>query len=122
MDAEATWGAQLYWYHTTQLGEGPPPNTSGPFYSTPQSPYRRPRYSEIGAGPPESPGSYWLQDTSAGALYPSYFVAALAAAVERGVSGADTAWTTVTTTVSNWTTWRNGYSNDPRWAAFPRNK
>jgi hypothetical protein len=118
---EASWGAQRAWYHA-QLGEVTYPTGSGPFYSTSQSPYRRPRYTEVGAGPPESPLSYWGPDTVAGAFYPSYFVAALSAAVERGVAGADSAWATVTATITGWSTWRAGFASDPRWGAYPRNK
>ena len=61
-------------------------------------------------------------NSSAGAYYPSYFWAALVAAVERGVAGSDAAWTKVTTNVTNLSTWSAGFGSDPRWGAYPRNK
>jgi hypothetical protein len=120
-DPEPTWGLTLQWYHQ-QLGETSTPNGAGTWFSTPTSPHRRPRYDEVGAGPIGNPGSYWLQDTVAGSFYPSYFCAALAAAVERGVSGADAAWNTVVANITNWSTWRGGFASNPRWGAYPRNK
>jgi hypothetical protein len=66
-------------------------------------------------------------DSSAGALYPSYFWAALCIAVERGVSGADAAWTKfygngVDSPITNLSVWRNGFAAQPRWGYYPRNK
>jgi hypothetical protein len=60
------------------------------------------------------------RDSLAGAFYPSYFWSALVAAVERGVPGADTAWTKVQDNVTNLSTWRAGFASDPRWGTFPR--
>ncbi len=57
---------------------------------------------------------------SAGAFYPSYWWAALAAAVERNVPGAETAWRTVQLQASNLGSWRTGFAVDPRWSATPR--
>ena len=56
----------------------------------------------------------------AGALYPSYFWAALVAGVERKIEGADTAWGTVLTKVADLSAWRVGFADDPRWGSSPR--
>ena len=61
-------------------------------------------------------------NSSAGAYYPSYFCAALVAAVERGLVGSDGAWTKVTTNVTNLSAWSAGFGSDPRRGAYPRNK
>jgi hypothetical protein len=53
--------------------------------------------------------------------YVDYFWAALVAAVERNVSGASRAWTTVNSTVTNSASWRTGFGAEPRWGATPRN-
>ena len=63
-----------------------------------------------------------LGNTSAGAYYPSYFWAALVAAVERKVAGADAAWSKVMNNVINLSAWSAGFGPDPRWGAYPRNK
>lgn len=63
----------------------------------------------------------YISDNAAGAYYPSYFWAALTAAVERGLPGANQAWTTVALNVSNLGAWRSGFAADPRWSASPRN-
>jgi hypothetical protein len=58
----------------------------------------------------------------AGAYYPEYFWAALVAAVERGVPGADQAWNTVVNNLTNLDAWGSGFAAQPRWGAWPRNK
>ena len=63
----------------------------------------------------------FLANNSAGAYYPSYFWSALVAAVERNVTGARTAWTTVQTNLTNLASWRVGFASDPRWGSTPRN-
>ncbi|MCS6945217.1 MAG: hypothetical protein RMK97_07385, partial [Sutterellaceae bacterium] len=57
-----------------------------------------------------------------GALYPEYFWAALVAAVERNVPGAEAAWNKVIGNVTNLASWSAGFGNDPRWGIYPRNK
>lgn len=53
--------------------------------------------------------------------YPAYFWSALCAAVERGVSGAATAWWAVQSGITNITAWRAaGFAVDPRWGAVPK--
>jgi hypothetical protein len=64
--------------------------------------------------------SQYSSNTSSGAYYPSYFWAALAMAVERGVSGAGTAWQTVQANITNLSSWRQGFGTDPRWGVAPR--
>ena len=71
-------------------------------------------------GAPSTYASY-TTDPSAGAYYPSYFWAALAAARERGIAGASQAWATVQANITNQASWLNGFGNDPRWGAVPRN-
>ena len=66
--------------------------------------------------------SQYTADVRAGAYYPSYFWAALTAAVERNVAGAGTAWTTVQSDVTNLPVWLNGFASDPRWGSTPRNR
>jgi hypothetical protein len=60
-------------------------------------------------------------DRSAGAYYPSYLWAALAAARERGVSGAVQAWETVNSQITDLDGWLDGFAFDPRWGLTPRN-
>jgi hypothetical protein len=57
-----------------------------------------------------------------GGDYTSHFYGGLVAAVERGVAGADVAWTTVNANVTNLSTWRLGFASDPRQGMYPRNK
>lgn len=64
--------------------------------------------------------SLFVQDTTAGAYYPSYLWSALVAAVERGVSGAAQAWATVLANITTLATWRAGFGADPRWGSTPR--
>lgn len=59
-------------------------------------------------------------NTASGAFYPSYFWSALVAAVERGVPGAATAWSTVQSNITNLSSWRAGFGTDPRWGSTPR--
>lgn len=59
-------------------------------------------------------------NTSAGAAYPSYFWNALAAAYERGVEGAEAAWSTLQENLTGLDAWLAGFGKDPRWAGFPR--
>lgn len=70
-----------------------------------------------------SPTTYaaYTADNGAGAYYPSYFWAALAAARERNLTGADQAWRTVQSNITNLSSWLNGFAADPRWGATPRN-
>jgi hypothetical protein len=70
---------------------------------------------------------YWRVDgsdqvTANPAYYPAYFWAALVAGVERGVSGADAAWTRVNSGITNLSAWGEGFASDPRWGSYPRNK
>jgi hypothetical protein len=105
MDSEPTWGAQRAWYHT----EAAPP-VAGPWNTF------------FGNVEPTTYATGWSIDGKAGALYPSYFWAALVAAVERRVPGADTAWSTVISNVSNLAAWRSGFADEPRWGSFPRTR
>ena len=59
-------------------------------------------------------------DTSAGTDYPSNFWSALVHAVERGVTGAASAWDTVQAGITDLATWRQGFRTEPRHGSFPR--
>ena len=92
--------------------------------------------SEMGGTAPTSPGPWmnlypadlnWSNlavENSAGVTYPSWYFAAICAAVERGVPGAATAWDKVVTNggISNFATWRVGYRQAPRFNRWPRNR
>jgi hypothetical protein len=57
-----------------------------------------------------------------GTDYCAQYFAALSAAVERDISGAATAWTTVVNGVSNLATWRQAYRTQPQVNRWPRNQ
>jgi hypothetical protein len=92
--------------------------------------------AEMSGTPPSGPGPWmnlyptdfsWAtltSENSAGVTYPSWFFAALCAAVERGVPGAASAWDRVVTNggISNLSTWRLGYRQAPRFNRWPRNR
>jgi len=67
--------------------------------------------------------SGWSNDTVANTSlnYATWFWSAFVSAVERGISGADAAWTKVNT-LSGLSTWLDGYALDPRQGFYPRNK
>ena len=102
IDSLPTWSQQFAWLYN----DGPPP-VSGPWMT---GDWKSSSYSSARV------------DSVAGALYPSYFWAALVAAVERRLPGADAAWTKVVNNVTNLSTWSAGFGADPRWGAYPRNK
>ena len=102
IDSLPTWGEQFAWHYNDA-----PPAASGPWMN---GSWTSPSYASAQV------------DNSAGAYYPSYFWAALVAAVERGLPGSDAAWTKVTTNIANLSTWSAGFGADPRWGAYPRNK
>lgn len=92
--------------------------------------------NEMSGSAPSSPGPWmnlyptdlnWstvVAENSAGITYPSWYFAALCAAVERGVPGAASAWDKVVTNggISNLATWRLGYRQAPRFNRWPRNR
>ncbi len=102
IDSMPTWAQQFAWNYS----DAPPP-AAGPWMT---GDWRSSSYSSA------------REDSVAGALYPSYFWAALVAAVERGLPGADAAWSKVVANVTNLSTWSAGFGADPRWGAYPRNK
>lgn len=81
------------------------------------------------AGPWKSPTSDsadnyatpWTDDTAAGVSRASSLWTALVVAVDRGVSGAATAWNLVQSNVTNLSTWLTGFGSDPRSGATPKN-
>lgn len=92
--------------------------------------------TEMSGTMPSSPGPWMTLSPSqtnwsslptenrAGTTYPSWFFAALAAAVERGVPGSASAWDKVVTNggISNLAAWLQGYRTAPRFNRWPRNK
>lgn len=102
MLSAADWGTQMSRWH----GDAPPAIAGGWHSSSGNTPTS---YRGYGA------------NRAAGAFYPSYLWAALVAAVERGVVGAGTAWSTVNAQVTDLSAWRAGFAVDPRWGAKPRN-
>jgi hypothetical protein len=77
------------------------------------------------AGTFVNPETSYSQAPANGYYYDSIFMSALAVAVERGVTGADTAWQYVYTDngISNYQTWRQQYrTTTSRFNRFPRNK
>lgn len=102
IDSLPTWGRQFAWRYS----DGPP-SLSGEWM--------------VGSWTSSSYASA-RPDAGAGAYYPSYFWAALVAAVERRVDGADAAWTKVMSNVTNMSAWSAGFGPDPRWGTYPRNK
>ncbi|MCS6945906.1 MAG: hypothetical protein RMK97_10935 [Sutterellaceae bacterium] len=103
IDSAPTYNEQLAW----QYRDSPPP-LAGPWM--------------LGSYSATSYGSATPYQSPAGAYYPEYFWAALVAAVERNVPGADAAWNKVTGNVTNLASWSAGFANDPRWGVYPRNK
>jgi hypothetical protein len=102
IDAHATWTAQRAFDHG-----GAPATVAGPFGVE--------LGSEATWAAVEARGI-----DGGGTTYAGSFVAALACAVERGVTNASSAWTTVTAGITNWNAWRGAYAADPRYGAFPR--
>lgn len=102
IDSMPTWAQQFAW----RYGATPPP-LSGPWMN---GDWTSTTYSSAQV------------DNGTAAYYPSYFWSALVAAVERGVPGADAAWTKVMANVTNLSTWSAGFGADPRWGTYPRNK
>lgn len=110
-DAFNTWSQAHAWF----MVDGPP-TVSGPWYVT----------TDTGLGTYENSyvGSGFSIDTAANASYNyvTHFWSAFCMAVERGVTGADTAWATVNANITNMSTWLDGYRADPRQGCYPRNK
>lgn len=103
IDSLPTYGEQLAWQYT----DAPPP-LAGPWL--------------LGSDSATSYTSATVYNNPAGAYYPEYFWAAFVAAVERGVPGADTAWTKFTSNITNLSSWSAGFADQPRWGSYPRNK
>jgi hypothetical protein len=101
IDMMDTWAQQRAWWMTDA-----PPSVSGPWMSI-GSPSSK-TYASAGV------------DGAAGAFYPSYFWAALVAAVDRNVPGALQAWNTVNSNITGLEAWRAAFASDPRWGAAPQ--
>ena len=63
----------------------------------------------------------WLDDPLADVSRATYFWPTLVAAVDRGVTGAATAYNTVINGITNFTTWLTGFGTEARYAATPKN-
>jgi hypothetical protein len=108
IDSPATWAEMAAF----QFGASVPSSVAGPWRGGGDG-YER-TYAALDSRFPEP-------ESSAGGTYVSQFWAALVAAVERGLPGSKTAWQTVQTKVSNLSSWKAGFIQDPRWGASPRN-
>jgi hypothetical protein len=102
-----SWSQQHAWFMTDAV-----PQRSGSWMVN-GSGYER-TYSD--------PGYQTDTAANAGLNYVTHFWSALCMAVERGVPGADAAWATVTSNVTNLAQWRQGFASDPRQGTYPRNK
>jgi hypothetical protein len=107
-DALPTYPENFAWFYR----DAPPPS-AGTFLFIESNPDSNPNYRSWSSAGTSS---------SAGVSYASIFWAALTAAVERGVPGADAAWTKVTGSLTNLSTWSDGFVSEPRYNRFPRNK
>ena len=107
-DALPTYPENFAWY----FKDSPPPN-AGRFLFIETSPDSNPNYrnwsSATGSG-------------TAGIGYATIFWAALTAAVERNVTGADAAWDKVNKGITDLAAWSNGFAAEPRYNRYPRNK
>jgi hypothetical protein len=101
-----TWSEQHAWF----MADGPPPRSGAWMVS--------------GGYEQSYGGATFKADTvaNAGLNYVTIFWSALCMAVERGIPGAEAAWTTVTTNVTSLAVWRQGFAADPRQGTYPRNK
>jgi hypothetical protein len=110
----ANWGAQ----HAAFMVDGPP-SASGAWAVNGTDPTAS-SYTIFGSDGP----SRFIADPVANQSYNyvTHFWQAFCIAVERGVAGADTAWTTVTNNHTALPTWLDGFGNDPRQGLYPRNK
>jgi hypothetical protein len=99
VDQPATWGEMWTWTY----GSNTTP-VAGPWV----------------VGPDDS--SVWPPAATNGSSYDVHFWAAFVAGIERSVPGADAAWTKVLTNVTNLSNWSEGFTTDPRFGPYPRNK
>ncbi len=107
-DALPTYPANLAFYYL----DAPPPS-AGKFLFIGTDPNKNPSYR------------YWSsagESSSAGVSYAAIFWAALVVAVERGVAGADAAWTKVTSELTNLDQWSQSFAEEPRYGRYPRNR
>jgi hypothetical protein len=103
-----SWGQQFAWFMTDAV-----PALSGVWMQNQNSGYER-TYADA---------AFQIDAVANTSLnYVTHFWSALCMAVERGVTGADSAWTKVNSNVANLTTWLDGYAADPRQGCYPRNK
>jgi hypothetical protein len=107
-DALPTYADNFAWYFT----DSPPPS-AGAFIFIETDPGRNPTYRSWRSA---------KDVASAGISYASIFWAALTVAVERGVEGADAAWSKVTSNITNLASWSNGFAAEPRYNRYPRNR
>ena len=107
-DALPTYAQNFAWFYR----DAPPPS-GGKFLFIETDPGRNPNYRSWSSA---------VGIDTAGVSYAALFWAALTAAVERNVSGADAAWTKVTNGISNLPTWSGSFAAEPRYNRYPRNR
>jgi hypothetical protein len=107
-DALPTYPENFAWFYR----DAPPPSR-GKFLFIETDPGKNPNYRS------------WTtarESDVSGVTYAAVFWAALAAAVERNVPGADAAWNKVTSEVTNLDRWADGFATEPRYNRYPRNR
>jgi hypothetical protein len=107
-DALPTYPENFRWFYLDA-----PPADSGRFLFIESNPSTNPNYR------------WWSsarESSTSGVGYAAIFWAALTVSVERGVPGAEAAWTRVTTNLTNLSTWADGFVAEPRYSRYPRNK
>jgi hypothetical protein len=107
-DALPTYPQNFAWFYR----DAPPPN-AGKFIAIESNPLKNANYRLWSSA---------REYSTAGADYASVFWAALTAAVERGLPGADAAWNRVTRGITNLQAWAGGFAADPRYNRYPRNR
>jgi len=107
-DALPTYPQNFAWFYR----DAPPPS-AGKFLFIESNPDSNPNYRLWSS----AAGS-----NSAGVGYATIFWAALTASVERGVPGADAAWTKVNSGITNLASWADSFATEPRYNRYPRNR
>ena len=107
-DALPTYSQNFAWFF-----RDPPPPSAGKFLFIESNPDSNPNYRSWASA---------RETNNADVGYSSIFWAALTAAVERNVSGADAAWSKVNNDITNLASWSNGFAAEPRYNRYPRNR
>lgn len=107
-DALPTYAQNFAWFYRDA-----PPANAGKFLFIESNPASNPNYRAWSSA---------AETNTAGVGYSTIFWAALTAAVERNVPGADAAWNKVNSGITNLASWADGFAKEPRYNRYPRNK